>query len=276
MAVLSAAAACRAAPSAVSLLDALGLVLAEDVRTPDPLPPSAPPSPLPSYPAGSPSFASGMTKTLDKYQKCSYAGPETTVQNRENEVEPVTHELARRLFSPFTTGLDYGCSLWLVPLASLLTLGFISVSVQASRGDADPHYRALLLKLASVDLAGLSHQQKLAFWINVYNSCMMNATVEVGGRTHIAMSIEHFILRLPYSVKHVRPEAEGTKGNDAAARAGAFGLEWPEPLVTFALSCDSWSSPACCYLLLLFLAVAIARYTAATCYTVGSPDVDGN
>ncbi|KAF7095469.1 hypothetical protein CFC21_097631 [Triticum aestivum] len=26
-----------------------------------------------------------MTKTLDKYQKCSYAGPETTVQNRENE-----------------------------------------------------------------------------------------------------------------------------------------------------------------------------------------------
>ncbi|KAI4980300.1 hypothetical protein ZWY2020_020785 [Hordeum vulgare] len=106
---------------------------------------------------------------------------------------------------------------------------------------------ALLLKLASVDLAGLSHQQKLAFWINVYNSCMMNATVEVGGRTHIAMSIENFILRLPYSVKHqVRPEAERTKGNDAAARAGAFGLEWPEPLVTFALSCDS-----CCIGLLV-------------------------
>uniref|UniRef100_A0A453D5B2 Molybdopterin biosynthesis protein CNX1 n=2 Tax=Aegilops tauschii subsp. strangulata TaxID=200361 RepID=A0A453D5B2_AEGTS len=38
-AVLSAAAACRAAPSAVPLLDALGLVLAEDVRAPDPLPP---------------------------------------------------------------------------------------------------------------------------------------------------------------------------------------------------------------------------------------------
>jgi hypothetical protein len=33
-------------------------------------------------------------------------------------------------------------------------------------------------------------------------------------------------------------------GDDAAARAGAFGLEWPEPLVTFALSCGSWSSPA--------------------------------
>jgi len=30
--------------------------------------------------------------------------------------------------------------------------------------------------LSSVDLAGLSHQQKLAFWINIYNSCMMNVS----------------------------------------------------------------------------------------------------
>ncbi|KQJ90552.1 uncharacterized protein LOC100826809 isoform X1 [Brachypodium distachyon] len=124
--------------------------------------------------------------------------------------------------------------------------------------------KALLRKLSSVDLVGLSHQQKLAFWINIYNSCMMNAfleqgipttphmlvammpkaTIEVGGRTHSAMSIEHFVLRLPYSAKHVHPE-EGTKGEDASMTArGGFGLEWPEPLVTFALSCGSWSSPA--------------------------------
>ncbi|KAE8781242.1 molybdenum cofactor biosynthesis protein Cnx1 [Hordeum vulgare] len=38
MAVLSAAAACHAAPLAVPLLDALGLVLTEDVRAPDSLP----------------------------------------------------------------------------------------------------------------------------------------------------------------------------------------------------------------------------------------------
>ncbi|CAM0951743.1 unnamed protein product [Alopecurus aequalis] len=125
--------------------------------------------------------------------------------------------------------------------------------------------KALLRKLSSVDLAGLSHQQKLAFWINVYNSCMMNAfleqgipttphmlvammpkaAIEVGGRTHSAMSIEHFVLRLPYSVKkHVNPEGAKSGDDDATARAGAFGLEWPEPLVTFALSCGSWSSPA--------------------------------
>jgi hypothetical protein len=29
-----------------------------------------------------------MPKTLEKYQKCSYAGPETALQNRESEVKP--------------------------------------------------------------------------------------------------------------------------------------------------------------------------------------------
>jgi hypothetical protein len=38
-AVLSAAASARAAPRGVPLHDALGLVLAEEVRAPDPLPP---------------------------------------------------------------------------------------------------------------------------------------------------------------------------------------------------------------------------------------------
>ncbi|XP_021321107.1 uncharacterized protein LOC8083554 isoform X3 [Sorghum bicolor] len=118
--------------------------------------------------------------------------------------------------------------------------------------------KALLRKLSLVDLAGLSHQQRLAFWINTYNSCMMNAflehgaptnphmlvammpkaTINVGGRVLSAMTIEHFILRLPYGAKHVN--TEGLKGDGPAV----FGLEWPEPLVTFALSCGSWSSPA--------------------------------
>lgn len=124
--------------------------------------------------------------------------------------------------------------------------------------------KALIRRLSSVDLTGLSHQQKLAFWINIYNSCMMNAfleqgipttphmlvammpkaTINVGGRTHSAMSIEHFILRLPYSVKHVNPGGVTKGAADDMTMRGVFGLEWPEPLVTFALSCGSWSSPA--------------------------------
>ncbi|XP_075511502.1 uncharacterized protein LOC142547219 isoform X1 [Primulina tabacum] len=116
-------------------------------------------------------------------------------------------------------------------------------------------------KLAAVDLKGLSHQGKLAFWINVYNSCMMNAfieygipespemvvalmqkaTVTVGGHVLNAMTIEHFILRLPYHSKFTL--SKGAKHDDMTTRR-KFGLELSEPLVTFALSCGSWSSPA--------------------------------
>uniref|UniRef100_A0A0A9A288 DUF547 domain-containing protein n=1 Tax=Arundo donax TaxID=35708 RepID=A0A0A9A288_ARUDO len=71
---------------------------------------------------------------------------------------------------------------------------------------------------------------------------MPKATINVGGRVLSAMTIDHFILRLPYDVKHqVNPG--GAKGDDIAAK-GVSGQEWPEPLVTFALSCGSWSSPA--------------------------------
>ncbi|XWS45292.1 hypothetical protein CRYUN_Cryun15aG0124200 [Craigia yunnanensis] len=119
----------------------------------------------------------------------------------------------------------------------------------------------LLGKLASVNLEGLSHQQKLAFWINTYNSSIMNAilehgipespetvvalmqkaTIVVGGHLLNAITIEHFILRLPFHLKFTCPKA--AKNDEMKAR-DRFGLEWSEPLVTFVLACGSWSSPA--------------------------------
>ncbi|KAK9053888.1 hypothetical protein SSX86_024963 [Deinandra increscens subsp. villosa] len=121
--------------------------------------------------------------------------------------------------------------------------------------------KLLLGKLASVELTSLTHQEKLAFWINIYNSCMMNAflehgipecpemvvqlmqkaTINVGGHHLNAISIEHFILRLPYHSKYTF--AKVAKSDEITARS-VFGLELSEPLVTFALSCGSWSSPA--------------------------------
>lgn len=121
--------------------------------------------------------------------------------------------------------------------------------------------KLLLEKLASVNLEGLTHQQKLAFWINTYNICMMNAylehgipespetmptlmhkaTINVGGHLLNAVTIEHFILRLPHRIKLSStnsPEKDETEIRDK------FGLEWSEPLVTFALCSGSWSSPA--------------------------------
>ncbi|XVE94837.1 hypothetical protein REPUB_Repub02eG0044200 [Reevesia pubescens] len=120
--------------------------------------------------------------------------------------------------------------------------------------------KRLLSRLASSNLQNLNHQEKLAFWINIYNSCMMNAflehgvpespemvvelmrkaTINVGGRLLNAITIEHFILRLPYHSKFTF--SKGAKNDEMAVRS-IFGLELSEPLVTFALSCGSWSSP---------------------------------
>ncbi|KAL1206450.1 hypothetical protein V5N11_020813 [Cardamine amara subsp. amara] len=121
--------------------------------------------------------------------------------------------------------------------------------------------KGLLGRLALVNLQKLNQQEKIAFWINIYNSCMMNgflehgipassemmvtlmrkATINVGGHFLNAITIEHFILRLPYKSKYI--SLKGSKKNEMAARS-KFGLEFSEPLVTFALSCGSWSSPA--------------------------------
>ncbi|KAK9748327.1 hypothetical protein RND81_02G050100 [Saponaria officinalis] len=121
--------------------------------------------------------------------------------------------------------------------------------------------KILITKLASLKLQRLTHQGKLAFWINIYNSCMMNAflehgipetpdtvvtlmqkaTINVGGQLLSALTIEHFVLRLPYHSKYTF--SKGVKNDEMIARS-TFGLELSEPLVTFALSCGSWSSPA--------------------------------
>ncbi|MED6218246.1 hypothetical protein PIB30_025172 [Stylosanthes scabra] len=125
--------------------------------------------------------------------------------------------------------------------------------------------KLLLRKLSSVNLENLNHQEKLAFWINIYNSCMMNAfneigvpespetvvalmqkaTINVGGHLLSATTIEHCILRLPYHRKSLNSKqtSKGVKNHEMTVRS-IYGLELSEPLVTFALSCGTWSSPA--------------------------------
>ncbi|GMH14771.1 hypothetical protein Nepgr_016612 [Nepenthes gracilis] len=176
-------------------------------------------------------------------RKCD---PETEFQDPYNSVE----EFRER---------DIGC------YKHLCTIDSSSIDLKKKRNALFLLHKLKLLlgKLASVSLEGLTHQHKLAFWINTYNSCMLNAFLEHGipespetiielmgeativvcGQLLNAITIEHFILRLPFYLKYACPKAAAAK-NDELEACSIFGLEWSEPLVTFALSCGSWSSPA--------------------------------
>ncbi|KAL8154379.1 hypothetical protein V2J09_012139 [Rumex salicifolius] len=125
--------------------------------------------------------------------------------------------------------------------------------------------RGMLNSLQTVDLASLSNQQKLAFWINMYNSCILHgylqygvpssptkllslmnkATLNIGGNVVNAQAIEHYILRKPSS-SSITKEAESVKvdksGKESVIRE-LYGLESPNPNVIFALSCGTRSSP---------------------------------
>ncbi|KAG5237572.1 WAP four-disulfide core domain protein [Salix suchowensis] len=113
-------------------------------------------------------------------------------------------------------------------------------------------------RICNVDLTFLTYKQKLAFWINIYNACIMHgflehglpssqenllatmnkAAVNVGGIVLNALAIEHFILR------HPREPNNGHADEKEMLLRHAYGLGYPEPNVTFALCRGSWSSPA--------------------------------
>ncbi|CAA0832782.1 Protein of unknown function- DUF547 [Striga hermonthica] len=92
-----------------------------------------------------------------------------------------------------------------------IEVGSIDLKQKTNASFLIQRLKILLDKLSSVRLDGLSHQQKLAFWINIYNACIMNvshlriysATINVGKHMLNAVMIEHLILRLPYHLKYV-------------------------------------------------------------------------
>ncbi|KAH1267116.1 hypothetical protein GmHk_01G002421 [Glycine max] len=121
----------------------------------------------------------------------------------------------------------------------------------------------LLGKLASVSMKDLTHQEKLAFWINTYNSCMLNVrylSVQRNNRSggaaaqcnynralHLETSLSpdvYYNSSLDFHLSLLRQTCPKAAKHGEMKLRSIFGLEWSEPLVTFALSCGSWSSPA--------------------------------
>jgi len=118
------------------------------------------------------------------------------------------------------------------------------------------------VELQGVDLEGLTHDEKLAFWLNLYHCMLIHAFMivgpptslrawphfftrmcyEVGGTVVSLAEVEHCILRRPMSQPrsyYMSPKRwhEG----DARQR---FVLHHKEPRVNFVLNCGSLSCPS--------------------------------
>ncbi|KNA20495.1 hypothetical protein SOVF_051940 isoform D [Spinacia oleracea] len=116
--------------------------------------------------------------------------------------------------------------------------------------------KGLFNSLQKVDLKPLTDQQKLAFWINIYNACIMHgflkfsvpsspekllnllnkATLNVGGKVVNAQAIERCILR--------KPTMMCSKDGKEAIIHELYGLHTMNPNVIFTLCCGTRSSPA--------------------------------
>ncbi|CAN6310076.1 unnamed protein product [Urochloa humidicola] len=122
--------------------------------------------------------------------------------------------------------------------------------------------REMLEALQQLDLRPLNHHQKLAFWLNIYNTCIMHgilqhglpsnsekllalknkATINVSGQMFNALVIENFILRQPSSVKEEFWRCDVDVEEQQVREL--YGLKSSEPNILFALCCGIRSSPA--------------------------------
>ncbi|XWS20581.1 hypothetical protein CRYUN_Cryun31cG0114700 [Craigia yunnanensis] len=126
-------------------------------------------------------------------------------------------------------------------------------------------FRTLVEQLAKMNPIHLSCNEKLAFWINLYNalimhaylaygvprsdlklfSLMQKAAYTVGGRSFSAAAIEYIILKMKPPLH--RPQIalllalHKLKVSDEQRKSA---IDTYEPLVSFALSCGMYSSPA--------------------------------
>ncbi|KAD2393266.1 hypothetical protein E3N88_40243 [Mikania micrantha] len=124
-------------------------------------------------------------------------------------------------------------------------------------------YRTLVKKLENVDPTKMKREQKLAFWINIHNALVMHAylaygthntknnsilkaTYNIGGHSINAYIIQISILgikshfRAPWLQSLISP---GRKLKTEPSKH-IYAIEYPEPLVHFALSLGAFSDPA--------------------------------
>lgn len=126
-------------------------------------------------------------------------------------------------------------------------------------------FRLLIEQLAEVNPVHLGDDARLAFWINLYNALLMHAYLAygvprsdmklfslmqkaaytIGGNSFSAAFIEYVILKM--KPPNHRPQMAlllALQKIKAPEDQKKFCISTPEPLLTFALSCGMYSSPA--------------------------------
>ncbi|VAI78905.1 uncharacterized protein LOC125524043 [Triticum urartu] len=126
-------------------------------------------------------------------------------------------------------------------------------------------FRLLIEQLAEVNPVHLSDDARLAFWINLYNALLMHAYLAygvprsdmklfslmqkaaytIGGNSFSAAFIEYVILKM--KPPNHRPQMAlllALQKIKSPEDQRKFCISTPEPLLTFALSCGMYSSPA--------------------------------
>ncbi|CAH2072107.1 unnamed protein product [Thlaspi arvense] len=89
--------------------------------------------------------------------------------------------------------------------------------------------RVLMNNLETVDLRVLSHQQKLAFWINMFNACVMHGYLQHG---------------VPKTTEKLQSLVYNKDRHEEMIIRKLYGVDAMDPNITFALSCGTRSSPA--------------------------------
>ncbi|KAL2652124.1 hypothetical protein R1flu_020252 [Riccia fluitans] len=128
-------------------------------------------------------------------------------------------------------------------------------------------FRSLVEQLPSVKPRTMSHTEKLAFWINLYNALMMHAYLaygiprndlkffsliqkaayNVGGHSFSAATIEFSLLRgrpPPYRPQIGLLMVLHRNRFSLNEEQSSFAIDYPEPQMAFALCCGARSSPA--------------------------------
>ncbi|KAH6791311.1 electron transporter [Perilla frutescens var. frutescens] len=128
------------------------------------------------------------------------------------------------------------------------------------------NFRSLISRLEEINPKKMSHEEKLAFWINVHNALVMHAFLaygvpqnnmkrmflllkaayNIGGQIVSADVIQSSILgcRLSRPGQWLRLLLSSKTKFKAGDERQAYGIDHPEPLLYFALSSGSHSDPA--------------------------------